>query len=343
MNETLLEVKNLKVHFFTYEGVVRAVDGVSFSINRGQTLGVIGESGCGKSVTAQSILRLTPSPPGKIVDGEILLHRNESDPDSVMDIAKLDPTGDEMRSIRGKDIAMIFQEPMTSFGPLHTIGRQIMEAMQIHYPEMTRRELREKTITLLERVGIPRPDQRVDSYPHEFSGGMLQRAMIAMALSCSPKLLIADEPTTAVDVTIQAQLLDLLEELQDETGMAIMFITHNLAVVTDIADEIMVMYLGRLLEHATVDEIANNPLHPYTKALWRSIPQIDGELLPLEPISGSVPSPFNIIEGCPFMERCEEGYRSCRDLDIAPRMVDVNPNHKVSCTQYLEYHTKKAR
>lgn len=336
-SETVIEVRNLKTYFYTYEGVVRAVDGVSFSLERGKTIGIIGESGSGKSVTAQSILRLTPSPPSRIVDGEIILHAKDGGTERTIDIAKLDPKGASMRSIRGREIAMIFQEPMTSFGPLQTIGWQIMEAMRVHNPQMKKNELRERAVELLGRVGIPRPDQRVDGYPHMFSGGMLQRAMIAMALSCSPRLLIADEPTTAVDVTIQAQLLDLLDELQAETGMAVILITHNLAVVTDIADEILVMYLGRVLEQALVQTIVEQPMHPYTRALWRSIPQIEGELLPLEAIKGSVPSPYEVQHGCPFFERCEERDHAC-DPHVAPPMVDVGPHHRVSCTRHFERH-----
>ena len=330
----LLEVRGLKTYFYLYEGTVRAVDGVSFDIKRGKTLGIIGESGSGKSVTAQSIMRIVPSPPGKIVEGEILLHlKNGNGSPKTIDLVKLDPQGRAVRDIRGKEIGMIFQEPMTSFGPLHTIGNQIMEAILIH-EDISKQEARERTIGLLGRVGIPRPDSLVDAYPHQLSGGMRQRAMIAMALSCSPKLLIADEPTTALDVTIQAQILELLKQLQGETGMSIMYITHNLAVVAEIADEVAVMYLGRLMEHASMEEVFNSPLHPYTRALWRSIPRIDGELSRLIPITGVLPNPYEIPRGCVFHPRCEEVIQGVCDGESAPPLIEVSPGHRVGCFRY---------
>ncbi|MGI6705558.1 MAG: ABC transporter ATP-binding protein [Clostridia bacterium] len=333
-NNVLVEVKNLKTYFHLYEGTVRAVDGISFDIKKEQTLGVIGESGSGKSVTAQSILQIVPSPPGKIEEGEILLHL--PDRQGVIDLAKLDPDGEELRSIRGKEISMIFQEPMRSFGPLNTIGQQIVEAIQIHNKHISKKEGREMAIELLRKVGIPKPEKRVDGYPHQFSGGMLQRAMIAMALSCSPRLLIADEPTTAVDVTIQAQLMELLSQLQEETGMSIMLITHNLAVVSEIADEIIVMYLGRIVEQASVEEIFYNPLHPYTRALWKSIPKVEGELEKLQPIEGTIPSPYEMPEGCYFYNRCEEYDPRVCDPKNCPPTVEVSPGHRVSCWKYVK-------
>jgi peptide/nickel transport system ATP-binding protein len=333
-NRILLEVRDLQTYFYLYEGVVKAVDGVSFQIKQGQTLGVIGESGCGKSVTAQSILRITPSPPAKEVGGEILLYlENEAGNQEVINLLELPRDGAKMRSIRGKEIAMIFQEPMTSFSPLHTIGDQIMEAILLHYPQVTKREARERTIDLLRRVGIPRPNRLVDAYPHQLSGGMRQRAMIAMALSCNPRLLIADEPTTALDVTIEAQILDLIKDLQAEFGMAIMYISHDLAVVGEMSDEIMVMYLGRVMEHASADEIFDNPLHPYTRALWRSIPRIDGEISSLIPIKGTLPSPYAVHKGCPFYSRCDDRIPGICNTSRPP-LREVSPGHKVSCFLY---------
>lgn len=332
-NENILEMKNLKTHFFTDRGTVKAVDGVNLSVKRGKTLGVIGESGCGKSVTAHSILRLIPSPPGQIVDGGI--HYQQKD-NNIIDLAKLDARGDTIRKIRGNEISMIFQEPMTSFGPQYTIGHQIMEAILIHNPEMAEKEAKNKTIYLLDQVGIPKAEERVDSYPHEFSGGMLQRAMIAMALSCSPRLLIADEPTTALDVTVEAQILELLEELQDETGMSIIIITHNLAVVSEVADQIAVMYLGREVEFADSEQIIDNPLHPYTRGLWNSIPSLDGELEELKPVKGTVPDPINIPAGCPFADRCPEMMAGVCDQGNPPEKIEVEAGHYVRCFLYTE-------
>ena len=328
--DLILEIKNLKTHFILDIGTIRAVDGVDLTISRGKTLGVIGESGCGKSVTAHSILRLIPSPPGKIVEGEILLHRE----DEVIDIAGLKPTEEAMRNIRGDDIGMIFQEPMTSFGPLHTIGDQITETILIHKKAADKSEARDQAIDLLRQVGIPNPDQRVDAYPHEFSGGMRQRAMIAMALCCSPMLLIADEPTTSLDVTIEAQILELLTDLQAQTGMAIILISHNLAVVSEMADDIAVMYLGKRVEFGNADAIFNNPLHPYTQGLWRSIPSVDGPLEKLVPIPGVVPSPRDLPPGCVFASRCSEFMPGVCDQPQPVPIIEPEPDHFVACYLY---------
>ena len=269
----LVDVTDLRTHFYLDEGVVRAVDGVSFAIETEKTLGVVGESGCGKSVTAQSILHIVPRP-GRIVTGRIELYPDQRNGGGQpIDLSALDPTGAQVRSIRGKDIAMIFQEPMSAFSPLYTIGNQIMEAILLHQ-QTDKLEARGHAIEMLARVGIPLPEQRVDAFPHQLSGGMRQRAMIAMALSCNPRLLIADEPTTAIDVTIQAQILDLMEGLQSELGMAIMFITHDLGVIAETADDVVVMYWGKIVEESDVDSIFNDPKHPYTRALLRSIPRV---------------------------------------------------------------------
>ena len=278
MNEDqlLLEVKNLRTYFFLGEGTVRAVDGADFGIGRGHTLGVVGESGCGKSVTALSVLRIVPSP-GRIVEGEILFHRllrgDGSSVTQVVDLTALNPRGSEIRSIRGAEIAMVFQEPMTSLSPVHTIGNQIMEGITLHQ-EVSKAEARERALGMLARVGMPQPSQTIDSYPHQLSGGMRQRGMIAMALSCNPSLLIADEPTTALDVTTEAQILELMRDLQQELGMAIMYITHDLGVIAEMAEEVVVMYLGKVVERADVDSLFYDPQHPYTRALLKSIPRI---------------------------------------------------------------------
>ncbi len=333
-NPLLIEVKDLQTYFFLHEGTVRAVDGVSFNIYEGRSLGVIGESGCGKSVTAQSMMRIVPSPPGREVGGSILMYlRDGNGAAEVVDVLKLPAGGPKMRSIRGQQIGMIFQEPMTSLSPLHTIGDQISENILIHEKGVTKKEARERTIEMLGRVGIPRPQRLVDAYPHQLSGGMRQRAMIAMALICGPRLLIGDEPTTALDVTIEAQILDLIKKLQADLGMALMYISHDLAVVGEMSDEIMVMYLGQVMEHSTTDEIFDNPLHPYTVALWRSIPTIEGKLERLVPISGSLPSPFAVLPGCRFFSRCDRRIPGVCDA-APPPLKEVVPGHLVRCFLY---------
>jgi peptide/nickel transport system ATP-binding protein len=340
--DLLLEVKDLKTYFFLYEGIVRAVDGVSFDVRRGRTLGIIGESGCGKSVTAQSILRIVPSPPARIVGGSILLHRidRNGNLEEIINLAELDPRGDEIRKIRGKEIAMIFQEPMTSFGPLNTIGDQIMEAILLHQEDVSKREAKAHTIELLGRVGIPRPDQFIDAYPHQLSGGMRQRAMIAMALSCNPGLLIADEPTTALDVTIQAQILDLLRHLREDFGMAIMFITHSLGVIAEIADEVAVMYLGKIVEQGSVEDIFDRPKHPYTQALLKSIPRIDKKAgSRLTTIEGVVPDPYEVPRGCPFSDRCPSFMKGICD-EVVPSPSEVEKDHFVRCFLHSDERNK---
>ena len=336
-HDSLLEIKNLMTHFHLQEGIVRAVDGVSFDVRRGQTLGIIGESGCGKSVTAHSILRLVPSPPGNIVNGELLLYRGESGENSgPVDLAQLDPRGAEIRSIRGAEISMVFQEPMTSFGPMHSIGNQIVESILLHQEGVDKTEARELAIDNLRRVGIPRAAQIVDSFPHQLSGGMRQRAMIAMALSCSPRLLIADEPTTALDVTIQAQILELMMTLQEEFGMAVIFITHNLGVIAEVADEVAVMYLGRIVEQAGINELFDNPQHPYTQGLLNSIPHIDEEKLTrLRAIEGVVPDPYDIPSGCAFSDRCPSFMPGKCDSAM-PDLAATGPEHRVRCFLYSE-------
>src|SRR5450759_1987354 len=308
-SELLLEVKGLKTHWFLDEGTVKAVEGVDFVLPRGGTLGIVGESGCGKTVTAYSITQLIESP-GRIVAGQILFHRrlNGALPGSavteVVDLAKLRPESRQMCAIRGSEIAMVFQEPMTAFSPVHTIGDQISEVILWHR-KVSKKEANEQTVEMLRRVGIPKAETRLDTYPFQFSGGMCQRAMIAMALVCRPSLLIADEPTTALDVTMQAQILELMQRLQREMGMAIMLITHNLGVVAEICDEVAVMYLGEMVEQASVDALFHDPLHPYTQALLRSIPKLGASKGGrLDPITGAVPDPYNRPTGCPFHPRC---------------------------------------
>ena len=330
----VLSVRNLKTHFPLDEGTVVAVDGASFDVYEGKTLGIVGESGCGKSVTALSILGIIGRP-GRIVDGEILFRRRSRDggQDEIIDLASLNPDGDEMRALRGADISLIFQEPMTSFSPVHTVGDQIIEGIVIHQG-VSRREARGIAVDMLRQVGIPLPEQRVDSYSFELSGGLRQRAMIAMALSCNPTVLIADEPTTALDVTTQAQILDLMRNLQQQFGMAIMMITHNLGVVAEMADDVVVMYLGEVVESGPVDDIFHNPKHPYTQALLRSIPRIRAESREmLASISGTVPHPYNRPTGCPFNPRCQEFMAGTCDVRV-PSLTPVGPSHQVSCFLY---------
>jgi oligopeptide/dipeptide ABC transporter ATP-binding protein len=321
----LIEVKGLKTYFYTEGGVGRAVDGVDFTIEKEKTLGMVGESGCGKSVTALSIMGLIPTPPGRIEAGEILYHRNGD----VIDLTKLDPKGSEMRSIRGNEIAMIFQEPMTSLNPVFTIGKQIMEAIILHQ-RLRKKEARKKAIEVLQAVGIPTPEQTIDEYPHKLSGGMRQRAMIAMALSCNPSLLIADEPTTALDVTIQAQVLDLMNNLRTEFKTAILFITHDLGVIANMVDDVVVMYLGKIVEGAPVRDIFHDPKHPYTHGLMNSIPSLTSTRKErLTPIEGIVPDSFEVPPGCGFEPRCPHAMEICRNQ--IPQLKEVAPGHLAAC------------
>jgi peptide/nickel transport system ATP-binding protein len=336
MSEKLvLEVRELRTYFALHEGTLKAVDGVSFSIYENRTLGIVGESGCGKSVTSQSILRIVPKPGD--VTGQVLFHGSDG---TVTDLVTLPPSGSAIRRIRGKDIAMIFQEPMTAFSPVHTIGNQIMEAILLHDPAASHADARRRTVDLLDRVGIPDPDHRIDTYPHQLSGGMRQRAMIAMALALKPRLLIADEPTTALDVTIQAQILRLMKNLQAEIGMAIMYITHDLGVIANMADDVAVMYLGRIVECGTVLQIFQLPQHPYTRALLQSIPQLGGsrEGLRLESIGGTVPVPLDPPEECPFAGRCRYFVAGRCDTGV-PAMIETENAHTVRCVLY-EHHAQ---
>lgn len=323
----LIEVRGLKTYFYTEDGIVRAVDGVDYVIEQEKTLGVVGESGCGKSVTALSIMGLVQIPPGKIEDGEILFHRDGQ----VMDLTKLNPKGREMRAIRGNEIAMIFQEPMTSLNPVYTIGNQIMEAIILHQ-KLNKKDSKNKAIEMLRAVGIPLPEQRVDEYPHQLSGGMRQRAMIAMAMSCNPSLLIADEPTTALDVTIQAQVLELMNALRAEFQASIQFITHDLGVIAGMADDVVVMYLGRIVEASNVREVFHNGKHPYTQGLMNSIPSLAAEKERLEPIKGVVPDPFDVPAGCGFEPRCPHAMEICKTK--MPDLKEVAPGHTTACWLY---------
>ena len=321
---SLLEVRDLKTYFHTQAGVVKAVDGFSFTIEPDHTLGIVGESGCGKSLTALSILGLV-QPPGKIVSGEIVYNRKGE----YIDLAKLNPK--QMRSIRGNEIAMIFQEPMTSLDPVYTVGYQIMESLMLHQ-HLNKRRARERAIEMLREVGIPMPHQRVDEYPHQLSGGMRQRAMIAMALSCNPALLIADEPTTALDVTIQAQVLDLMIGLRAQFKTAIILITHDLGVIAEMADEVVVMYVGKGVEMSAVSNVFNGPRHPYTQGLMNSVPSISDPSLGLEPIKGTVPDALNLPPGCRFEPRCPEAMAICKEN--GPSLREAAPGHWVSCWLY---------
>jgi len=318
----VLEVKNLKTQFFTRAGIVYAVDGVSMYINEGETLGIVGESGCGKSVTATSIMRLIPSPPGKIVEGEILLDRGNG-PENLLDFSER-----EMRSVRGNAIAMIFQDPMTSLNPVYTIGDQLTEPLILHLG-MSKREAEERAIDLLKRVGIPGAEERIHAYPHQFSGGMRQRVMIAMALSCNPQLLIADEPTTALDVTIQAQILDLMLQLNREVGTAIMLITHDLGVVAEVCERVNVMYAGQIVETGAAERIFAEPQHPYTIGLLNSVPQL-GENVKRElvPIPGLPPDLLEPPIGCRFRPRCRFRQEKCEE---SPPLAEVAPGQMARC------------
>jgi peptide/nickel transport system ATP-binding protein len=324
MAERLLEIKGLKTHFHTEEGVIRAVDGIDLRVDRGETLGVVGESGCGKSVTALSIMKLIPMPPGRIAAGQILWEGR--------DLVTLPPS--QMRKVRGKEISMVFQEPMTSLNPVFTIGEQIAEAIRLH-EGLGRRDAMAKTVEMLKIVHIPNADRRVKEYPHQLSGGMRQRVMIAMALSCNPKLLIADEPTTALDVTIQAQILDLLNELKAKLGMAVLLITHDMGVIAETTQRVMVMYAGKVVEEAPVKELFKEPLHPYTQGLLRSIPRIDRAAITrerLQAIPGVVPSMLDLPPGCRFAPRCPFAKAVC--IEKEPELREVRPGHKVACVLY---------
>jgi peptide/nickel transport system ATP-binding protein len=314
----LLEVKNLRTYFYTDDGIARSVDGIDFSVDRGETLGLVGESGCGKSVSALSVMRLIPNPPGKIVSGEILYNGR--------DLLKLGE--DQMREIRGNEISMIFQEPMTSLNPVFTIGYQIDEAVILHQ-KVTKAEARIRSVEMLRLVGIPAPEQRYDEYPHQLSGGMRQRVMIAMALSCNPALLIADEPTTALDVTVQAQILELITRLQDELGMGMIMITHDLGVIAEVCDRVAVMYAAKVVEYSNVDEIFYNPKHPYTIGLLKSIPRLGDRKEKLATIEGTVPPPTNFPAGCHFCTRCPYADALCWNDE--PPLVEVDTGHFVAC------------
>jgi oligopeptide/dipeptide ABC transporter ATP-binding protein len=332
----LLQVHDLKTYFFLDQGVVKAVDGASLGVKRGQTLGIVGESGCGKSITARSILQIV-EPPGRIVGGDVLFRRpmggRPGAAEQVVNLARLAPNGRQIRSIRGKEIAMIFQEPMSSLSAHYTIGNQIAEVILLHQ-RVGKREARAQTIELLRQVGISRPAQRVDDYPHQLSGGMRQRAMIAMAISCNPSLLIADEPTTALDVTTQAQILDLLRSMQAQHGMAIIMITHDLGVVAEMADDVAVMYLGTIAETGSVGEIFHDAKHPYTQALLRSIPKLGlATRQRLDTITGMVPDPFARPDGCPFHPRCTEFMPGKCDRQVPPPF-SLGPGREVRCLLY---------
>jgi oligopeptide/dipeptide ABC transporter ATP-binding protein len=327
-NTPLLTVRDLKTYFFTDEGTLKAIDGVDFSIQMDESLGLIGESGCGKSVTALSIMRLVSSP-GRLVGGEILLRKGEME----IDLVKLHPSGREIRQIRGREIAMVFQEPMTSLSPVHTIGDQIREAIYLHRAS-DNKKAQEIALDMLDRVGIANPSQSINAYPHQLSGGMRQRAMIAMALSCLPKLLIADEPTTALDVTVQAQILDLIKELQEQFGMAVLYITHDLGVIAEVCHRVAVMYLGKIVEYGSVRDIFYNAKHPYTIRLLKSRPSLTMEPgVRLESIEGNVPIPLDPLPQCGFYERCPEAIKGRCNTEI-PEFVAVDENHSVRCFLY---------
>jgi oligopeptide transport system ATP-binding protein len=315
----LLEVKGLKTRFFTEDGVVHAVNGISYELDEGNTLGIVGESGCGKSVSVLSIMRLIPEPPGKIVGGEVLYEGR--------DLLKMD--ADEIRRVRGKEIAMVFQDPMTSLNPVLTIGRQIDEALELHLG-MDKRQARKRTIELLQMVGIPEAAQRVDDYPHQFSGGMRQRVMIAMALSCNPRILIADEPTTALDVTIQAQIIDLVKRLRDDIGMAIIWITHDLGIIAGLAEKVIVMYAGYIVERAKVKDLYADPRHPYTIGLLGSLPRLDeARKRRLFSMRGLPPDLIDLKPGCPFAPRCD--YVIDRCWEETPPLEPIELDHEIAC------------
>ncbi len=321
MGEPLLEIRNLKTCFYTEDGVVPAIENVSFSLDKGETIGIVGESGSGKSVTALSVMRLIPNPPGRIECGEIIFEGENL----------LEKRMDQMRGIRGNDIAMIFQEPMTSLNPVLTVGDQIMEAIVLHQ-KLSKQDAKAKAVHMLRLVGIPSPERRVNDYPHQMSGGMRQRVMIAMALSCNPKLLIADEPTTALDVTVQAQILELMMALKDDLGTSVMLITHDLGVIAETADKVVVMYAGNVVEKAGVRELFREPAHPYTMGLLGSIPKLNEDSKRLQSIEGVVPSPFNMPKGCRFSPRCGHAMDICRERE--PVFAKIADGHHVSCWKY---------
>ncbi len=336
----LLEIKDLQTYFYLAEGVVHAVDGVNLTMHRGETLGIVGESGCGKSISAYSMLRLVP-PPGKIVGGDIQFYRIPKDSPSaqaeIVNLTKLDPKGNEIRNIRGNYISMVFQEPMTAMSPVRTVGQQIIEAIVLHQ-KVSKEEARKQAIEMLARVRMANPERVVDDFPFQLSGGMRQRAVIAMALSCRPNLLIADEPTTALDVTTEAQILNLMKELQQEFGMAIMYITHNLGVIAEMADRVAVMYMGRVVEQTDVNTVFYNPLHPYTQGLLQAIPQLGDavyktERKRLNVIKGMVPDPYSRLKGCPFHPRCPKVIEGVCD-QVDPPMFEPEANHLVRCHLY---------
>jgi oligopeptide/dipeptide ABC transporter ATP-binding protein len=331
--DRLLEVRNLKTYFYLDEGTIQAVEDADFSVPRSSTVGIVGESGCGKSVTAFSILQLVEHP-GRLVGGEILWHHQGKDGEQeIVDLARLKPRSAAMRAIRGAEIAMIFQEPMVSLSPVHTIGDQITEGIRTHFP-VSQAEADARAVEMLSKVGIPKPQERLASYPFELSGGMRQRAMIAMALACNPALLIADEPTTALDVTTQAQILELMQALQQELGMAVMLITHNLGVVAEVCETVIVMYLGEVVERAPVDALFHDPLHPYTQALLRSIPVLgQSKMGRLDPIKGAVPDPYNRPAGCAFHPRCERMIAGrCQEGHMP--LVELEDGRAVRCLLY---------
>lgn len=323
MSGTLLEIKNLKINFHTEDGTIPAIKGIDLKIDKGEILGLVGESGCGKSVTSLSVMRLIPTPPGQIVEGEIIFEGEDL----------LKKSDAEMRKIRGNNISMIFQEPMTSLNPVLTCGEQIAEAIKLHQG-LSHKESFKKSIELLELVGVPIPEERIYEYPHQLSGGLRQRVMIAMALSCNPSLLIADEPTTALDVTIQAQILELLKRLKNELGMSILFITHDLGVVAETCERVAVMYAGNIVEEADVVSIFRNPTHPYTKGLLNSIPKLDHTKGKLSAIEGVVPNPLEMPQGCSFNTRCPYANDTCFDKE--PPLTEIDSKRSVACWRYNE-------
>ena len=322
--DELLRINNLKTYFYTDKGIVPAVDGISLSVDKGQIIGIVGESGCGKSITSLSILKLV-SEPGKIVEGEIIFQGENL----------VDKSINEMHKIRGNSISMIFQEPMTSLNPVYTIGKQVAEAILIHKKDITKAEAKKKVIEMFTLVGIPEPEKRFNAYPHQLSGGLRQRVMIAMALICRSKLLIADEPTTALDVTIEAQILDLMKKLRDDTGTSIIMITHNLGVVAELCDYAYVMYAGKIMEHAEIFELFKNPMHPYTIGLLKSIPQRNEniERKRLYSIKGMVPNLLALPKGCRFRPRCDDAMEICSEKE--PEIIDAGNGHEVRCWKYL--------